>query len=151
MLGVILQDAQTEEVQTYFCQFGPVNSCQLVHNDSALIGLISQQAKAEVCFLSCFSASQSRPVSFSLTSLQAKAEVCTCFTCLPAACLCCIKLSLKCKHCTASTAINWSISQQAEAVVCSCSPCLSTTSIYCIKLQSYAQAMHSQLTARMAC
>lgn len=40
---MVLQDAQTAEVQTYFSQWGPVNSCQLAHNDSALIALVSRQ------------------------------------------------------------------------------------------------------------
>ncbi|KAL3162912.1 hypothetical protein ABBQ32_009354 [Trebouxia sp. C0010 RCD-2024] len=37
------KDVQTAEVQTYFSQWGPVNSCQLAHNDSALIALVSRQ------------------------------------------------------------------------------------------------------------
>ena len=41
--SVVLQDAQTAEVQAYFSQWGPVNSCQLAHNDSALIALVSRQ------------------------------------------------------------------------------------------------------------
>ncbi len=44
----VTQDAQTEEVQGYFCQWGPVNSCQLAHNDSALIALIAQQGHLQV-------------------------------------------------------------------------------------------------------
>ncbi len=44
----VTQDAQTEEVQAYFCQWGPVNSCQLAHNDSALIALIAQQGHLQV-------------------------------------------------------------------------------------------------------
>lgn len=48
---VVSQDTQTEEVQVYFCQWGPVNSCQLAHNDSALIGLISRQDQLQVKLL----------------------------------------------------------------------------------------------------
>lgn len=47
----VTQDAQTEEVQAYFCQWGPVNSCQLAHNDSALIALIAQQGHLQVPIL----------------------------------------------------------------------------------------------------
>ena len=47
----VTQDAQTEEVQAYFCQWGPVNSCQLAHNDSALIALIAQQGHLQVLTL----------------------------------------------------------------------------------------------------
>lgn len=46
-----MQDAQTEEVQAYFCQWGPVNGCQLAHNDSALIALISKQGQVLVCWM----------------------------------------------------------------------------------------------------
>lgn len=47
--GVLLQDAQTAEVQAYFSQWGPVNSCQLAHNNSALIALISRQGPLQAC------------------------------------------------------------------------------------------------------
>lgn len=49
--AVVLQDAQSSEVQAYFSQWGPVNSCQLVHNDSALIALISHQGPLQVATL----------------------------------------------------------------------------------------------------
>ena len=45
---VMLQDAQLAEVQAYFSQWGPVNSCQLAHNDSGLIALISRQGPLQV-------------------------------------------------------------------------------------------------------
>ena len=46
--AVVVQDAQSAEVQAYFSQWGPVNSCQLAHNDSALIALISRQGPLQV-------------------------------------------------------------------------------------------------------
>ncbi len=58
-LYVVTQDAQTEEVQAYFCQWGPVNSCQLAHNDSALIALIAQQGHLQVPFLTLMACTSS--------------------------------------------------------------------------------------------
>ena len=49
--AVVLQDALSAEVQAYFSQWGPVNSCQLAHNDSALIALISRQGPLQVAIL----------------------------------------------------------------------------------------------------
>lgn len=46
--AVVLQDAQSAEVQAYFSQWGPVHSCQLAHNDLALIALISRQGPLQV-------------------------------------------------------------------------------------------------------
>ncbi|KAL0049982.1 hypothetical protein WJX82_002021 [Trebouxia sp. C0006] len=52
------KDAQTEEVQGYFCQWGPVNSCQLAHNDSALIALIAQQGHLQAKYEHAVAAAQ---------------------------------------------------------------------------------------------
>ena len=49
--AVMLQNAQSAEVQAYFSQWGPVNSCQLAHNDSALIALISCQGPLQVAIM----------------------------------------------------------------------------------------------------
>lgn len=49
--AVVLQDAKSTEVQAYFSQWGPVNSCQLAHNDSALIALISRQGPLQVAIM----------------------------------------------------------------------------------------------------
>ncbi|KAL0041478.1 hypothetical protein WJX79_004916 [Trebouxia sp. C0005] len=52
------KDAQTEEVQAYFCQWGPVNSCQLAHNDSALIALTAQQGHLQAKYEHAVAAAQ---------------------------------------------------------------------------------------------
>ena len=49
----MVQDAQKEEAQAYFSQWGPVSCCQLAHNDSSLIALISQQGRAQVSVHQC--------------------------------------------------------------------------------------------------
>ncbi len=76
----VTQDAQTEEVQAYFCQWGPVNSCQLAHNDSALIALIAQQGHLQVpslTLMACTSNLQRLPACCGVAMYNRSLLLCT--------------------------------------------------------------------------
>ena len=38
-MGSLMQDADAEEIQQYFAQYGPVNATEVARNDSELIGM----------------------------------------------------------------------------------------------------------------